>query len=120
MAKTKTTGATLSVIVGKNIQACRKRKGLTQNQLAQALEVEVETVSRYERGTVAPSFPQLENICAVLDVTANVLFSDGYDAPNAQDFVIGELLKGLSTRDRDFIRSYVQQYAEHHQTKKKQ
>lgn len=117
MANTKNVGTTLSKVVGKNIQACRKSKGMTQSGLAQELGVEVETVSRYERGTVAPSFSQLENICAVLNVDARLLFSDGNDAPNAQDMTIIDLFKGLSSRDRDFIRAYVQAYAEHHQVK---
>jgi len=109
----------LSVVLGKNMQACRKRMGMTQNQLAQELGVEVETVSRYERGVIAPSFPQLENICTVLNVAAWVLFSNGTDSPNAQDMTIAELFKGISSRDRDFIRSYVHAYAEHHQVKRK-
>ena len=119
MTKTKKEAIPLSEVVGKNIQACRKAKGMTQNVLAQELGVEGETISRYERGTVAPSFPQLEKICAVLDIAAWVLFSDGLAMPNAQDMTIAELLKGLSPRDRDFIRSHVQAYAEHHQVKKK-
>ena len=119
MAKKGKTSQALAVIVGRNIQACRKRKGMTQNQLAQELGIEVETVSRYERGVVAPSFPQLENICAMFDIAAWVLFSDGSEVPTVQDMAIAELLKGLSTRDRDFIRSHVQAYAEHHQVKKK-
>lgn len=119
MIKPRITGATLSIVVGKNMQARRKQMGITQNQLAQELGIEVETVSRYERGILAPSFPQLEKICKVFNVAAWVLFSDGTDAPGAQDMTIVELFKGLSTRDRDFIRSYVQAYAEHHQIKKK-
>ena len=119
MKKSKNNASSLSVVVGKNIQACRNRKGITQNVLAQALGVEVETVSRYERGVVAPSFQQLENICNALDVAAWVLFSDGSAVPNAQDFVITELLNGLSVRDREFIQSQVIAFAEHHQIKKK-
>ena len=119
MTKPRKTSATLSVVVGKNMHACRKQMGLTQNQLAQELGIEVETVSRYERGVLAPSFPQLEKICKVFNVAAWVLFSDGADVPNVQDTTIGALLDGLSTRDRDFIRSYVEAYADHHQIKKK-
>jgi transcriptional regulator with XRE-family HTH domain len=50
---------------------------LTQNALAQALGVAIETLSRYEREALAPSFPQLEKLCAVLDVQARPLFSHG-------------------------------------------
>ena len=119
MKKPKKVRTSLSAVVGKNIQSCRKQLGMTQNDLAQELGVEVETVSRYERGVLAPSFPQLEKICVVFNVSAWVLFSDGSDIASAQDATIVELCKGLSSRDRDFIKSYVQAYAEHHQIKKK-
>ena len=119
MAKKGKSSPALAAIVGKNVQACRKRKGMTQNELAQVLGVEVETISRYERGLLAPSFPQLENICAAFDVAAWILFSDGSVVPNVQDTTIAELLKGLSVRDRDFMREFVQAYSEHHQVKKK-
>ncbi len=61
----------------------------------------------------------VEKICAVLDMTASMLFSDGQDVPDARDVVMADLLKVLSVRDRDFIRSFVQAYAEHQQTSKK-
>lgn len=119
MEKTKKIASPLAVTVGKNIQAGRKRKGLTQNQLAQELGVEVETVSRYERGVVSPSFPQIEKICMALDIAAPILFSNGQDIPDARDVVITDFLRTLSVRDRDFIRSFVQAYAEHQQPNSK-
>jgi transcriptional regulator with XRE-family HTH domain len=119
MTKTKKASLSLSTIVGKNIRAGRNRKGLTQNQLAQEFSVEVETVSRYERGVIAPSFPQLEKICVVLGIAAQVLFSDGQDVPDARDAVITDSLKELSVHDRDFIRSFVKAYADHQQMGKK-
>lgn len=114
MKRSTAKNVSLSAVVGKNIQASRKAKGLTQNQLAQELGVEVETVSRYERGLRAPSFPQLEKICSVLDVPAWLLFSDGRDMPDANAAVISELLSGLSNRDVEFVMSFVRQYCAQH------
>jgi transcriptional regulator with XRE-family HTH domain len=104
----------LSQIVGKNIKTGRKIKGLTQSQLAQEIGVEVETVSRYERGLLAPSFPQLEKICTALAIPAWMIFSDGDNVPDTQAMCIAEILKGLSAREIEFVVSYVQLYAEYH------
>lgn len=112
-----TPKGSLSAIVGRNIQKRRQELGLTQSQLAQVLGVEVETVSRYERGVVAPSFPQLEKVCDVLQIQAWTLFSDGTEVPSAEGG-IGELLQALQSRDRDFIVSFVKSYVEHHKVKK--
>lgn len=104
----------LAQAVGKNIKAGRKIKGMTQNQVAQELGVETETVSRYERGLLAPSFHQLEKICALLGMPAWMIFSDGDSTPDAQAMTIAELLKGLSSREIEFVVSYVKLYAEYH------
>lgn len=119
MAKTKKAARSLSVIVGKNIRTHRVRKGLTQNQLAQELGLEFETVSRYERGLVAPSFSQIENICAVFDITAWMLFLDDEGMSDVRGELLSALMKGLSKRDSDFIQSIVQAFAEHQQSPKK-
>jgi transcriptional regulator with XRE-family HTH domain len=104
----------LAQIVGGNVRAARKIKGWTQSDLAQELGVETETVSRYERGLLAPSFPQLEKLCNALDVPAWMLFSDGDGTPDARAMTIVELLKGLSARDVEYVVSSINLYAEHH------
>ncbi len=104
--------ASLSAIVGGNIRERRIALDLTQSQLAQILEVEVETISRYERGIVAPSFPSLEKLCATLQVPAWVLFSDGVDVPNATGD-LNELVQMLDSRDRAFLLDFVKRYVAH-------
>lgn len=42
-------------IIGGNIRALRKEKGMTQAQLAKALGISVATLSSYETGKTAPS-----------------------------------------------------------------
>lgn len=104
----------LAQVVGANIKAGRKIKGFTQSYVAQELGVETETVSRYERGLLAPSFPQLEKLCALLDLPAWMLFSEGDSKPDVQAMTVAELLKGLSSRDAEFVLAYVRLYVEHH------
>lgn len=114
MKKSASASSSLLQVVGQNIKAAREGIGLTQSQLAAGLGVEVETVSRYERGVVAPSFQLLERLGVVLKLPVWQLFADGTDMPGVRETGIPEQLKNLSKRDRDFILAFVQDYAEHH------
>lgn len=104
----------LSAVVGSNIKAKRAELGLTQNALAQALGVEIETVSRYERGSIAPSFTQLEKLCTALGVHAWQLFSDGSVVPDTKGRTLDDLLAQLSSRDREFVLAFIRSYVAHH------
>jgi transcriptional regulator with XRE-family HTH domain len=46
----------------------RRDRGLTQDQLAERLQVERETVSRFERGVTDPSMTKVLEICEILEV----------------------------------------------------
>jgi transcriptional regulator with XRE-family HTH domain len=52
---------------------------LTQKQLAEALDVESITVSRWERGVTSPSLPRLRRIAEITNTTV----SDLVRAPDA-------------------------------------
>ncbi|MFM0382776.1 helix-turn-helix domain-containing protein [Paraburkholderia dipogonis] len=114
MPKKAKVTAPLPAVVGNNIKARRAELGMTQNALAQTLGVEIETISRYERGIVAPSFPQLEKLCAVLAVQAWQLFSDGSVVPDTKGHTLHDLLAQLTSRDREFVVAFVRDYVAHH------
>jgi len=59
---------------GKRLQTLRKQAGLTQEQMADHLEVTKETVSNMERGIHGPKFDTLEKIAKVLNVLVIELF----------------------------------------------
>jgi transcriptional regulator with XRE-family HTH domain len=104
----------LPVVVGNNIRTRRTQLTLTQTVLARTLGIEVETVSRYERGLIAPSFPQLERLCEVLKIPAWALFSDGSAVPDAEGSTLDRLLGELASDDRAFLLSFIRSYVEHH------
>jgi transcriptional regulator with XRE-family HTH domain len=60
-------------LVGKRIREARKAKGLTQEELAEAIDKTVETVSNIERGVKLPGLATLENIRKVLGVKLSQL-----------------------------------------------
>ena len=52
-------------LFGENLQYYRKRDGLTQEQLAERLEVSRQTVSKWEAGT---SYAEMEKILQLCDI----------------------------------------------------
>ena len=55
--------------LGKRISYFRKKKLLTQKELGERLDISDKTISKWEKGTVAPDITVLENLTKVLDVT---------------------------------------------------
>lgn len=53
--------------LNETIAEARKRKGLTQEQLAQKLYVTRQAVSRWERGEVVPGIDMLKLIAITLE-----------------------------------------------------
>ena len=52
--------------IGLRVKAARTQKGLTQAQLAEAIDKAFETISNIERGKTAPNFSTLADIANVL------------------------------------------------------
>jgi transcriptional regulator with XRE-family HTH domain len=63
-------------MVGINIKQLRKEKGLNQIQLAEAIGLRQESLSRIERGRINPSMKTLKNIATELNVPVSVLFEE--------------------------------------------
>ncbi len=56
-----------------NIKRLRKEKGLSQEELANRLNVVRQTVSKWENGLSVPDAEMLTNIATELDTTVNIL-----------------------------------------------
>lgn len=63
------------IAIGKFIAEERKRKGYTQKQLSEKLEISDKTVSKWERGNGFPEVSLLLPLCKELDITVNELLS---------------------------------------------
>ena len=59
---------------GKRLQTLRTSMGITQEQLADAVGLTVESISNIERGVYGPKFDNLEKIAATLGVPVRELF----------------------------------------------
>lgn len=98
-------------LVSTNIRARRKALGLTQAQVADALSVEFETISRYERGVMAPSLAQLERLADVLEVQPEALLSA--DA-KLSDAALERAFMTLPEAGKGFITEMTRAYAKLH------
>ena len=64
----------LKVEFGKKLKKLRKEANLTQEELADKVDLTVESVSNIERGIFGPKFDNLEKIAQVLNIKVKGLF----------------------------------------------
>lgn len=64
----------LKIKFGRRIRALRRRKEMTQEQLAEAADISVDFLSLVERGINAPSFETLEKLGTALNVSTKEMF----------------------------------------------
>ena len=62
--------------IGNRIKSAREKKGLTQEHLAEQVNLSPMHISVIERGNKLPRLETLINIANVLDVSADILLQD--------------------------------------------
>ena len=70
---------------GNNIRKLRRSKGLSQKNVADALEVTDATVARYESGEILPNAEQIWKICEELEVYESDLFETSNKVINKEN-----------------------------------
>ena len=78
--------------ISKKIKETRIAKGLTQEFVANASDVNVSHISNIENNLVKVSLPTLVNICNALDVTVDYILSSEYTTSSPLD---NEVIKRL-------------------------
>ena len=63
-------------VIGSKIQEARKRKGYTQEYVAEKVEKSVDILRSIENGRSVGSVETLLNICNVLEITTDYIFED--------------------------------------------
>lgn len=90
--------------IGKNIRACRIRKHLRQEDLAEKTDLSVTYIGMVERGEKLPAMETFINILNALEVSADVILADvlkvGYEIKGS---LITEQLSSLSQADREKV-----------------
>ena len=84
-------------IIGERLKKARKDKKLTQEQLAEKLDVSVAFLSRVERGDVKINLPRLNQVCDILDISISyILTGSGSNSKNYLNEDFSNLLKDCS------------------------
>lgn len=92
----------IAATLGKNIAQWRHTAGMTQEQLANAIDIDPVTLSRFERGVALPSLPRLFQLAHTLGVTASILLGES-DAKNfSKSDRIAALLEPLNEAEQSY------------------
>lgn len=119
MAKHPPRRSLLSKRLGRNIAAQRKVMNLTQEQLAEYLDVDTLTVSRYETGNILPPLTVLDVMSRLLGTTMADLLAQKTPEPTEHAERISIWLSGLSMADRDWVEAVVKQLIQRCQPRKR-
>ncbi len=75
------------IIIGERLKKARLAKGLTQEKLAEQLDLSVAFLSRVERGNTHINLSRLSELCSLLEISE------------------GEILNGTSSNASDYMQS---------------
>ncbi len=89
-------------VVGKRVQKIRKNKGLTQEQLAEIVDLSSNYISDIERGKSFTRVDKLIRIINGLQCSANDIFIDVIDCGDEiKSSQLSELFESLSKEDQE-------------------
>lgn len=85
-------------LLGENIQIIRKLQGMKQQELADSIGINMQSLSKIERGVNYPTFETLEKIISVLGVTPNELLSGDWENTSHME----QTIMGVVKREEHF------------------
>lgn len=91
-------------IIGERLKRARMDKKLTQEKLAEKLDVSIAFLSRIERGSSHISLKRLSQICDILGISEGSILNGSSN--NSKTYLSSEfdnLLKGLSSEKQKLI-----------------
>lgn len=102
----------LAKVIGSAIAKRRKLAGLTQEEVAENLDIGGEAVSRIERGIVIPTVARLVRFAEVFDCPIEELLVESSDRSDDQGRVIASLIARLSSEERASVVEIVRSISE--------
>lgn len=106
-------------IVGERLKKARLSKHLTQEKIAEQLDVSVAFLSRIERGSSQINLKRLNQLCAILDVSEGYILSGS--SANSKSYLeedFKELLDKCSPEKQKLIYNIAKTIAEEESEKK--
>ncbi len=99
-----------NIQIGERIKAAREKAKLTQEQLAEHIDVSPQYVSDLERGVVGISIPTLKRLCIAVGVSSDQILFDGRTQTYAD--AIARRCAGLSENQFRLLLEIVDKYTE--------
>ena len=103
MKRTKHNGTLLSELLSRNISKRRKELGLTQAELGQLVQLESESVARFERGIHLPPLKTLEKLSIALKTNVVDLLDPPDDSIDGDIKTFRRSIVHLSDHERELI-----------------
>jgi transcriptional regulator with XRE-family HTH domain len=93
--------------LGRTLAKARAASGQTQEQIAELLGVDPETISRFERGATWPTLPRLLSLAELYGVPVGAFFRQG--SARAVDVAeeLVDKLSQLNDKDRVWVRQWL-------------
>jgi len=88
-------------IIGNRLHFLRKRRGLTQAEVAEAAGLSDRAYADIERGTVNMRVETLLKICAVLRITPDEVLTNDTDSLAARQEELWDRMNTCSLKDRE-------------------
>lgn len=87
--------------VGERLLELRKKKGLSQEEVANILNVSRQTISKWETDSSTPDFDKIVPICELYEISANELLNTNEDKSNqsTNNSVLNNNTKNNSARN---------------------
>jgi transcriptional regulator with XRE-family HTH domain len=88
--------------VGKAIAQTRKTLGMTQQHVAEKINVAVETVSRIETGDMSTTLKRLEQFAELFNCSVASFFRSPDSSSEEMTMTIADMMRSLKPRDKNF------------------
>ncbi len=69
----------ITFLIGCNIAKIRKKRGMTQKQLAETINISKNYLNAVERGAKSPPIKLMAGIAKALDISIQLLYKDDID-----------------------------------------
>lgn len=93
--------------IGKFIAKLRKAKNITQSELAEMLNITDRAISKWENGVCLPDASNIPNLCKILNISINDLFSgeivDMKEKEKKLEENLLEMTKLKEVRDKELL-----------------
>lgn len=90
--------------IGKRISTLRKSKGITQEALAEKMDVSIQMISNLEQGKKAIRPENLIKLCNILEISTDYILK----GQMCSDTTLGEKFNSLSQEDKTIITSLIE------------